>query len=115
MLSIHKLHAYQVSVEFLTLVLELLPTLPRGFAEDADQLRRAAKSVVRNIAEGAGRWTAADKAKHYSIARGEAMECVASIDLMKTDGVIDAEWHGRALVLLDRSCALLTGLIKNPT
>lgn len=109
MLSIHKLDAYRVSVEFLTLVLELLPTLP---GDDADQLRRSAKSVVRNIAEGAGRWSRADKAKHYAIARGEAMECASSIDLMKAEGAIDDERYARPLQLLERSVALLSGLMK---
>jgi len=43
----------------------------------------AAESVVRNIAEGAGRWSEADSANRYKIARGEAMECAASLDIMK--------------------------------
>jgi len=54
-LSVHKLDAYRVSVEFLNLVIELEQMLPRGFAADADQLSRAAKAIVRNIAEGVGR------------------------------------------------------------
>jgi four helix bundle protein len=60
MLSLYKLRAYKVAIEFLSLVLQLLPTLPRGRADDGDQLQRAPKSIVRNIAEGAGRWTRAD-------------------------------------------------------
>ena len=114
MLSVHRLDAYRAAIDFLNLVLELAPMLPRGHADDADQLTRAAKSIIRNIAEGAGRWTRADKAKHYSIARGEAMECVSSIDLMKADGVIDGERYMRAIELLDRSVSMLTGLIKKP-
>ena len=31
-------------------------------------------SIVQNIAEGAGRVGRADKARHYAIARGSAME-----------------------------------------
>lgn len=54
---------------------------PQG--QGADQLVRAAESVVRNIAEGAGRRSEGDSAKHYKIARGEAMECAASLDVMK--------------------------------
>src|SRR5215470_10536890 len=114
MLSLHKLDAYRVAVEFLNLVLEIGPTLPRGTGDDADQLTRAAKSIMRNIAEGAGRWGRADKAKHYSIARGEAMECVSCIDLMKVEGVIDGERHARATALLGRVVSMLTKLIKKP-
>jgi four helix bundle protein len=41
------------------------------FADRADQLTRSAASVLRNIAEGAGRWSVADSANRYKIARGE--------------------------------------------
>jgi four helix bundle protein len=111
MLSVHKLDAYRVSVEFLELALELGKTLS---GDDADQLTRAAKSIMRNIAEGAGRWGRADKAKHYSIARGEAMECVSCIDLMRVEGAIDSERHVHATELLRRLVSMITGLIKNP-
>ena len=114
MLNVHKLDAYRVSAEFLTLVFEITQLLPRGSGEDADQLTRAAKAIMRNIAEGAGRWGRADKAKYYSIARGETMECVSCIDLMKAEGVLDAERHARATELLTRMVSLLTGLIKKP-
>jgi hypothetical protein len=46
---------------------------------------------VRNIAEGAGRWSEADSSKHYKIARGEAMECAASLDVMKLRRVVAPE------------------------
>jgi four helix bundle protein len=114
MLDLHKLDAYRVSLEFRTLVLEMLPGLPRGFAGDADQIQRSSKAIVRNIAEGAGRWSAADKAKHYAIARGEAVECVSCFDLMKAERVVDDDCHARAIVVLERLVSLLTGLVKNP-
>jgi four helix bundle protein len=39
---------------------DLVDVLPRGHPDRVDQLTRAAESVVRNIAEGAGRWSEAD-------------------------------------------------------
>lgn len=39
-----------------------------------DQIRRASVSVLANIAEGSGRYTFADKAAKYVIARGELSE-----------------------------------------
>ena len=75
MLSFQRLDVYQRAIEFLALVYEIVGELPRGNADRADQLTRAAESVVRNIAEGAGRWSDADSANRYKIARGEAMEC----------------------------------------
>jgi len=114
MLSVHNLTAYSVGLEFLELSVKIINALPQGFADDADQLRRAAKSIVRNIAEGAGRRTRPDKAKHYAIARGEAMECVGSIDALKVENTITAEDHARGLALLERLAKLLTGLVRNP-
>ena len=114
MLSFQRLDCYQTSIHFLALAIQVIRELPRGHADDADQLRRAAKSVVRNIAEGAGRITVADKAHRYTLARGEAMECVCSLDVMKVEGTITADQHLRGTQLLERVVAMLTKLIAHP-
>ena len=54
MLSFQRLGVYQRAMESLALVYEIVAEVPRGHAERCDQLVRAAESVVRNIAEGAG-------------------------------------------------------------
>ncbi|OGB88975.1 hypothetical protein A2625_04530 [candidate division WOR-1 bacterium RIFCSPHIGHO2_01_FULL_53_15] len=46
-----------------------------------DQIRRAASSVILNLAEGSGRWTKRDKINFYRIARASAFECCAVLDL----------------------------------
>ena len=59
MLSFQKLRAYQRSIEFLALTIEVIGNLPKGHSDLADQLLRAAQSQLRNIAEvqaGARRW-----------------------------------------------------------
>lgn len=76
MLSFQKLHVYQRAIEFFAFAVEL-PIPPRGHGELGDQLRRAARSIPANIAEGAGRTTLPDGARYYAIARGSAMECAA--------------------------------------
>ncbi|MFT3694791.1 MAG: four helix bundle protein [Kofleriaceae bacterium] len=43
------------------------------------------------MAEGSGRWSEADCAKHYKIARGEAMECAGSLDVLLARRLIDKE------------------------
>jgi four helix bundle protein len=55
MLTFQRLDVYQRAIELLAVVSEIIEDLPRGHAERADQLIRAAESIVRNIAEGAGR------------------------------------------------------------
>ena len=72
---------------------------------------RAAESVVRNIAEGAGRWSAAECAKHYKIARGEAMECASSLDVLKLRKLIADEQYDRGLRLLEGVVAMLTKMV----
>jgi four helix bundle protein len=81
MLDYEKLDAYQISIQHLTFVFKTLPTLPRGYAALTDQWRRAAMSVPLNIAEAVGKTSAADRSNRCSIARGEAMECGALLEL----------------------------------
>jgi four helix bundle protein len=111
MLSFQRLDVYQRAIEFLALVYDIVDSLPRGHAERADQLERAAESVVRNIAEGAGRRSDADSAKHYGIARGEAMECAASLDVMKARRLLGEDRYERGIRLLEGVVAMLTKMI----
>jgi four helix bundle protein len=111
MLSFQKLDVYQRSIEFLVIANRVRNQLPRGYSDLADQLRRSAQSIPQNIAEGAGRTTRADKAKHYTIARGSAMESAAHLDVMRVDEVIDGDNYHRGTDLLERVVAMLTKMI----
>ena len=111
MLSFQKLDVYQRAIEFLALSRQVRTRLPRGHADLSDQLRRSAQSIVQNIAEGAGRMTRADKAKHYTIARGSAMESAAHLDILRADELVDPEHYERGVELLERVVAMLTKLI----
>jgi four helix bundle protein len=108
MLSFQRLDVYRRAIEFLSLVYDIVRDLPRGHAERADQLVRAAEAVVRNIAEGSGRWSEADSSKHYKIARGEAMECAASLDVMKLRKLLAEAHYERGIHLLEAALAMLT-------
>lgn len=112
MLSFQRLEVYQRAIEFLALVIDIVDELPKGHAERSDQLVRAAESVVRNIAEAAGRWSEADTAKHYKIARGEAMECAASLDVMKLRGVVSMQRYEHGIRLLESVVAMLTKMVQ---
>ena len=63
-----------------------------------------------NIAEGTGRFTPAEKAHFYLIARGSAMECVAAISLLHARLLVSPQVHGRSRALLTRIVAMLTRL-----
>jgi len=111
MLSFQRLDVYQRAIEFLALVGDIAVELPKGHAERSDQLVRATESVVRNIAEGAGRWSEADSAKHYEIARGEAMECAASLDVMTLRRLVVPERYEYGIRLLESVVAMLTKML----
>ena len=111
MLSFQRLDVYQRAIELLALTYDVVDRLPRGHGDRADQLMRAAESVVRNIAEGAGRWSAADSANRYKIARGEAMECAASFDIMKLRKLLSESEHQRGCELLAAVVSMLTKMV----
>src|SRR4029450_12380014 len=97
---------YRVAVLFQALVAGLLPG--RGTAGPRDQLDRASASIVLNLAEGAGRFGKADKARFYLIARGSAAECVAALDVALTRGLISVTSHRQARGILVRVSRMLT-------
>lgn len=61
-----------------------------------DQLLRASSSVVLNIAEGFGSSSRGVKRRHYEIARGSAVECIAVLDLALALGIVDGADAGLA-------------------
>ncbi|HVK78285.1 MAG TPA: four helix bundle protein [Kofleriaceae bacterium] len=97
------------------LSIDLVSKLPRGHAVIADQLRRASLSVPLNIAEGAGRTSLAEAAKHYAIARGSAMECAAIFDAMRVLTCIEPKLYETASGLVERVVAMLTKLHTSTT
>jgi four helix bundle protein len=77
-----------------------------------NQALRSAKSCCLNVAEAAGRFSRADKARVFAIARAEAVECVAAVEIAREGGDVSAEAVAGALVLGDRIVAMLTRLIR---
>jgi len=104
----HRLIAYQVAVEYF---LAIKAAQIRD-AKLRDEALRAAKSAVLNIAEGAGRFTHADKKRAFTIARGEGLEAFAALETAALTGDADDADVRRALPLADRLYALLTGLLR---
>jgi four helix bundle protein len=111
MLDFQKMDVYRVSLEYLALTREIVAKMPRKDGGLADQMTRASESILLNIAEGVGRRTRADKARHFTIARGSAMESASQIDVLYLAGKLDQDVYQRAGELLHRVVSMLTNMI----
>ena len=78
-----RLDVYRAAIDFIAVADEVVEGLPRGRAYLADQLQRAATSIVLNIAEGAGEFSPGDKARFYRMAKRSATECAAVLDVAR--------------------------------
>ena len=107
-----KFGAYQYSIEFAALAAQIIEKLPEGHAKLIDQLRRATISISLNIAEGSGKNTESQKCHCYAIARGEAMECAAIMDILECMRMLDSRGAKKAKELLERVVSILSSVCK---
>src|SRR5216110_912177 len=110
-LPFEKLLAYQEARKLLDAVRE--SAISEGRLRD--QAMRAATSACLNIAEGAGRAGSADKARVYAIARGEACEAGAALDIALAGGLCVREHAATGAIHARSAYALLSGLIRRFT
>ena len=108
-----KLDVYQVSIDSVVLIDEIVGHLPRGRAYLADQLQRAGTSVTLNIAEGAGEYSGSEKNRFYRMAKRSATECAGILDICQRLRLVDAARHERGRELLLRIVAMLTKMAKS--
>jgi four helix bundle protein len=111
MFGFQRLDVYRCSVQFLALAVEHAGHAPRGFSTLPDQLRRAALSILRDIAEGTGKGER-NAARFYMIAGGSALECAAILDVLETLGALASEELTPGRELLERIGSMLTKLRK---
>ena len=104
----HKLIAYSVARE---LLLSVLACRIRD-AKLRDEALRSAKSACLNCAEGAGRVTRADKARAFAIARAEAGEAAAAVEIAAACGDASPARSAEVNRAASRLVALLTGLVR---
>ena len=104
----HKLTAWRVACELLVAVVDAKIRDP-GLR---DQALRAAKSACLNIAEANGRDSPADRRRVFAIARGEATEAAAAVEIAALAHECMLKHAERAQQLGGRVVALLTGLMR---
>lgn len=108
-LSLETFDVYRVALDACRACSPIAPALS---ATLRDQLLRASSSVVLNVAEGIGSSSRGVKRRHYAIARGSAMECVAVLDLTSALGTLtDVTSAAVARDLFTRAAMMLAKLV----
>ena len=92
-----RLTVYQKALEFVLVVFHVTRPLPREYQYSiADQLRRAALSILNNLAEGSGKVSKKEKGKFYRTALNSARECVPMLTVLMREQQLSADSY-RAL------------------
>ena len=99
--------AYEVAVELVNELRPLVEAIGQHDRNLADQMKRAATSVLLNLAEGQRR-VAGNKRRAYEIAHGEAREVLGCLDCAAAWGY--APNAAAARIKLDRLLGLCWGL-----
>ncbi len=107
-----KLDVYRAAIDLVALADGVVEGLPRGRASLADQLQRAATSVALNVAEGAGEFSAKEKARFYRMAKRSATECAAIMDVCERLTLIELATFGEGRELLLRTVSMLTKIVR---
>ena len=107
-----RLDVYQLSLDFVVLANNIVENLPRGRGHLADQLQRASTSVPLNVAEGAGEFSAADKARFHRIAKRSATECAAILDVCRRLELLTDSQRSKGRELLLGLVSMLVKLAK---
>jgi four helix bundle protein len=107
-----RLDVFGVALDAVAILDELAEELPDGRAYMRDQLRRAANSIALNLAEGAGEFAPAEKARFYRMARRSATECAGQVMVCCRLGLTDAPRVDGALDVLQRVIGMLVTLVR---
>jgi four helix bundle protein len=101
--------AYTVALDLIRALRPVVAQLRTHSPEAADQVERAASSIVHNLAEGSRR-NGRDPKRFFDMAHGSAGEIRGALDVADAWGwQVDSE---QARPLLDRELGLLLGLTR---
>jgi four helix bundle protein len=78
-----------------------------------DQFGRASFSIILNVAEGSGKFSKADRRNFFVISRGSVFECVAILDILTDQEIIDEGESKKLMLQADELSRILFAMIKN--
>ncbi|MFC1770321.1 four helix bundle protein [Candidatus Margulisiibacteriota bacterium] len=111
MFLFEKLDIYKKALNYCQEILELLVN-DNINSNLKDQLYRASTSIVLNIAEGSGRYTQKSKNNFYIYSRGSIYECVAILQILKNQELIEEKVYYKHYALLEELSKMISKLIK---
>ena len=112
MFGFEKLQVYQIAREFNLEIRRDVLSNEKLDRVSRDQLRRAAMSIMLNIAEGTSRFSNADERNFYVIARGSVFECVSILDLLSTEQTISFDQRNYFYSKAEEISKMLFKMIK---
>ena len=111
--SFEDLECWSACTEVRRFISELIKKYPKDekFAL-VDDMKRAARSMTHNIAEGFGRFHYQENIQFCRISRGSLYELIDQLITSKDDGYITSEQYEKGRVMISRALALLNGYIN---
>ena len=92
-----KLKVYEMGLEFVRKIFKITKDLTRDYQFSlGSQLRRAALSIVNNIAEGSGKMSKKEKSQFYRISLNSARECIPMLSILGIEKLI-SEFENNSL------------------
>lgn len=107
-----KLDVYRLAVELARFTGELIDgPLSSCTAKSLEHLDESSRSVARNIAEGNGKRSKQDRCRFLDIARGSALECAATLDILVARNRLDEGLARQGKAMLVRIVSMLIKLV----
>jgi four helix bundle protein len=107
-----KLSVYQLALDFSEWTGFLLDKVTAKISV-CKHIDEASSSIPLNIAEGNGKYTSKDRCKYFDIARGSALECAGSLDVLVKRRKLSENDVADGKQMLEDIVSMLVGLIKS--
>ncbi|MCX6173468.1 MAG: four helix bundle protein [Ignavibacteriales bacterium] len=108
-----KLEVWNRSFELVTEIYRITKNFPKEEIFGlSSQLRRAAVSVISNIAEGSARKSSLERKRFYEISRSSLVEIDAQIEIAQRLSYINIEQIDKLNILINQIFAMMSKLIQ---
>lgn len=113
MLKFENLEVYQKAINCVKEIYRITEKFPEEEKYGiTNQLRRAAISIVTNIAEGSGRFHKKEYIQFLRMSRSSSYECIALLELALQLKYLSACEHKNLYAMVVEITKMLSGLIK---